>query len=546
MLKSETARRIVFDVALGVGIFLALLALQPRLPDGDGLSHAAHAIFQSFHDGMRPKHPLYAAVMRCVYLAVDGVGLRPYTLVALAALSHLAAVGSFFLLLRGLLPPFLGRGVLNYACCFGFLFSYGVLSRAAAIESYSLAVFFTMASVAVCELADLTYWRNPVLAGVIAAMAVCIHVTCVLSVPFLVLVVWMRSQKGFAVRNLAAACLTAGLLLCAVYLFMGLTFDGGRLSFDVARIVPDADAAPPHSLLTEKLPRAAYGMLRTIIFIAPFRSIGRRVLFAYGAGAAASIFELLFLAYGGVWRARRKYVSVALAVSVLVAPFAAIGIYYYASDPERWIFLAPVFWLAVGVIFKEYGVWHPGSLTAKYGGAALLAGVFALGAFNVWVVMLPEARYSRDAVSLQRVAQIARKSDLWISPAGINGPINEFVVGKYVEFENVNFEDLVDRFGPDQEAIQQELRGKIQDALDHDRRVFTYALIGEEHVKNYGSPWSRFAQYDYGPETFMTVLNQFSASNIAPATDLQWSIYRLGSPSDATNVPKSQAKNPTE
>ena len=80
--------------------------------DGDGLAHASRAIYQRFLSGMDPTLPLEAALLRCIYLPLDAAGLKHHTLSGFLTVSHLAAVGIFWLLAQRIYP--LGGGKKNF------------------------------------------------------------------------------------------------------------------------------------------------------------------------------------------------------------------------------------------------------------------------------------------------------------------------------------------------------------------------------------------------------------------------------------------------
>src|SRR5688500_18857000 len=93
-------------LAISVVLFLFLFALRPLMVDGDGLGHATRAIYWGFLDGMYPQHVLAASLFRCVYLPLEGFGLRRYSIAAIATISNLSAVGVLLLLATSIYPRF--------------------------------------------------------------------------------------------------------------------------------------------------------------------------------------------------------------------------------------------------------------------------------------------------------------------------------------------------------------------------------------------------------------------------------------------------------
>ena len=114
--NKEHWKELVF-ISMGA-VFLAAInaSLLPAMIDGDGLSHSSRAVYDGFLQGMDPKHPLAAAVLRCVYLLLEAFGLRRYTILAIAAVSNLSAVGTFWLLARVIYPAYLRSFLLSLVC----------------------------------------------------------------------------------------------------------------------------------------------------------------------------------------------------------------------------------------------------------------------------------------------------------------------------------------------------------------------------------------------------------------------------------------------
>src|SRR5262249_51380979 len=107
------------------------------------------------------------------------------------------------------------------------------------------------------------------------------------------------------------------------------------------------DPQPPLSL-PSRLARAVYGVLRTAAWIPPWPEL--TPLFAPGYGAAALV-VLALLAWMALVAWRRGSGPPGrlwLGLLLLAAPFTAMGVYYYPSDPERWLILVPAAWLLVG------------------------------------------------------------------------------------------------------------------------------------------------------------------------------------------------------
>src|SRR5271157_4496580 len=107
--KSKLApiTHIFIYVLVSVVLSVLTLLLKPLMIDGDGLTHSTRAIYAGFLEGMDPKHPLAAALLRAIYLPLAAVGLRRFSLTAFVGVSVFSAVGTFLLLACSIFPRFI-------------------------------------------------------------------------------------------------------------------------------------------------------------------------------------------------------------------------------------------------------------------------------------------------------------------------------------------------------------------------------------------------------------------------------------------------------
>jgi hypothetical protein len=125
-----------------------------------------------------------------------------------------------------------------------------------------------------------------------------------------------------------------------------------------------------------------YGFARTFVVLESFWE-GPKWLIALKMGA-------VYLAGGWlVWRGRsafgalpRPAACVLGACLAFAAVQATLGVYYFGSDSERWVFLAPLVWVGLGVAAAALP-WQ--------GRAGAFAGVAALAAANLVLGIWPSA-----------------------------------------------------------------------------------------------------------------------------------------------------------
>jgi hypothetical protein len=217
-------------------------------------------------------------------------------------------------------------------------------------------------------------------------------------------------------------------------------------------------------------------------------------------------------------------------LALLATPFLLIGVSYYPSDAERWLFLMPLLWLVIGLAWDQ-ATPAPGPspgrrIVAWDSPVCLGAIVLGLGTYNA-AALLPDTLANRGLAGLKALAQVTTGDDLVISAAGLKGRINEFYLDRPIAAENLTVMGLVKAHGADLRGMQADLAGQIDRTLHAGRRVFVFGLIGERLEKQRGYPWT-YIEHGYGPETFLDVLEHYEYDPISPPGREQVGIIRLG------------------
>ncbi|MCS7044940.1 MAG: hypothetical protein NZO58_01160 [Gemmataceae bacterium] len=506
------------DVALAAAVLAVLVAVRPCAPDGDGMYHAGRAIERSFRDGMVAKHPLYAAVLRALYLVLDAVGLRSWVLDAFAIVSCSCGAALYLLLARGLFAPLLRDVGLARIAAIGTLASYGVMQSCCSIETYAPALLCDVALVTACWYWDVATPRGGVLAGGLFVLAVGMHAANVLLAPFLIAVLWLRARnRPWHGAFWAVGTVALGGLMIAVLL--------AGWPPDLTRLLPHADPEPALGV-AGRLGRAAYGWLRTFVWLPPSWELTK----FYAAGYAVGLVVVLGLAALVAWRgcALRRRTGVLALASLVAIPFVGMGIAYFPSDPERWLFLVPIAWLVAGWIWADYQPPATAWLTPGVARGMLVVVVAGVAVVNVAVKLWPEARHNRERQGAVRLAAIVQENDLIIAPSQLSLTYQEFVIGRFLNAEILPLDMLMLHEQPhDVKAGQDILRQRVQSALAEGRRVFVTALLGEKLQPGRGYPWAWVEPAGYTPESVLGVLREFQVDEAVPATPEHTGTYRL-------------------
>jgi hypothetical protein len=511
------------DLALAALVLAVLIALRPLAPDGDGLSYAGQAVESNLLQGMVPKHPLYAASLRLLYLALDTLGLRAVTLEAFAVLSCLCGAALYLLLARGLYPPLLGDRGLSRLCALGTLASYGVMQCCCSIEVYAPALLLDVALATVCLRLDVASPRGGILAGSLFVLAVGMHATNVLLVPFLLVVLGYRLRgRSWTAAGWAVGTVVLGAILIAAALLAG---SPGGWPLDWQRLIPRADPEPVIGI-TGHLTRALAGWLRTVAWLFPSTELTRSFAVAYAVGWLAAAMLVLYVARHGFHIGQRRGI---LGLAALIAlPFLVLGVSYYPSDPERWLFLAPIFWLLIGWVLADYQP-GPGAIFSPQAARVTLGLVVAgLALFNAAAKLWPEARHNSERAGILALAGVAGPGDLVVAPTSRGPFYQEFVLGRPLDFEILPVDRIMLQQHPrDVRAGQETLRLQVREALGRGRRVFVHALIGEGLRSGRGYPWAWVEPAGYTPQTMLDVLEESATEVVVSPGPEQTGTYRL-------------------
>jgi hypothetical protein len=526
MRLAERHSELVRFVLATATLSLILPRLRPALVDGDGLYHASRAIYQGYLGGIDPKHPLAAMLLRVVAVPIGRLAPKSWMIPALSWVSHLSAIGVFLVLGLVIYPMYIRRRAGAFWAALGAVISYGVLSRAVTIEVYAPALFLAVAAVAWTLRADAQGPGFAAVSALLWGLAVGLHLANVLLAPFLLITIARRALAGRRSRPLIefASIAALGALVATTLALVGR---GASLwPPDVTQIIPRPDPQPTGTF-AGRLARMAYGMSRSVAYLPDFVNLSRNHALAYGVGGIAIIGLLTqFAMASGQWRALNGTRQEWFALSVLVLPWLLVGLSYYPSDPERWMFLIPVLWLGIGRILDAPPAAELGVLAAMESRYALSILVLSLGAYNIGVGIVPETQRSRRLTGLQSLLALTTPADLVVSAYGIRGEVYEYVLGKKPSYRNLTLAALVARHPDAPALLQDDLRRELDQALGSGTRVFVFDLINEDYLNQSRHPWAHFPEH-YSSDVFLTVLGAFPRRAVVPPTPATVGTYQL-------------------
>jgi hypothetical protein len=522
------------DLAIAVALVAGLVLLRPRMPDGDALGHAGRAIERSLLRGMEPKHILYAPLLRILLLGLENAGLRPYALDAFTIVSNLCGGVLYLLLARGIYAPLLRNVVVGRICALGVVLSFGVMVSCATIETYALALTLDVALAAVCIRTGLETTGPAAAAAVLFVLAVGVHATNVLMLPFVLAILLSSGRRhGWTAPGVFCGIVLLGAVVLASALVLGVPTADGTPNW--ARLIPRGDPHPSLSL-GGRLGRALYGFLRTFAWLMPFKDLDRIFAIVYVAVFVLAALLIVFVAAHGFLGNLGRYRWASFLILLIVVPFTLVGIYYYASDSERWLFLMPPVWLVLGAIWTDYrpapNSWlSPGALPG-----VLLFLVLLMGSYNALYKLWPEARSSRELKGLVDLQQRTGSGDLIVAASPLKGITEEFLLRQPLHGEVVALDHLMlDVHKTDVAGCENDMRERVQAALAQGRRVFVYGLLDEGQTEGRGYPWAWVQSMGYRPEKISSLLDEYHPEAVVKPDADHVGLFQLMGP--AKDVP---------
>jgi hypothetical protein len=382
--------------ALTLGAFVVYLATAPRLVNGDGIGYLKLA---TYHTAPPPGHLLYGLLLEALLAASharSALGLLEPARV-LSAAAGAAAVALVVGVARELGHD--RRAALMVAA--GCAVSWGVWQEADDVETYAVALAALVAAVLLTLRARRSgRARDGVWAGLAAALAVLFHLANLLALPFLVLVLLRRGARPEGSvpsrRPLWAALVTGVVALAAPILIVGVVVLHQSPRGLLAWLTGSNHGF--HYPLHLYVPLVAvWGASRTLAF-APFPIDASLAVTVVESTVAVAVLGVTLAA--AVRGARDGGLLDGRAALVWALPTAALGVYYYGSDSERWIFLVPLVWLL-----------------AVRGRPRLSAVLVAfLCVWNLVVEVVPDAVASKARDQAATASQVVHDGDLVVAP----------------------------------------------------------------------------------------------------------------------------------
>ena len=376
----------------------------------------------------------------------------------------------------------------------GLVGSYGFLEAGADVETYAPALAAMAAALyAAARRAGGGGAGWLVVTALSSAAAALLHIENLLFIPVAALVATgprLPAAPSLLARLRAAAAIAVPALFLVVLAYaLALPRGGGHLGAAL-RFVGGASHGFRYPLGPATPVIALYGMARTLVYSPyPFEASWPWLLAQTALGGGA----LLGLARLGAGAAPPAAGGAAFVVGRAAAlcwalPYAAVGVAFFASDSERWLFLLPLAWMLAG----DGAARSPGRLRAGLLlGAGLLALSLGLG--------LPRAHDPSRRQRADAAAALMADGDLVVSPGhGWDEYVGFYSPRRVERFPMIYFCGALGG----REAMTAELALRVERARQAGHRV--YWLRGDEPATREG--WKDLALFGVTPASAPALL----------------------------------------
>ncbi len=376
----------------------------------------------------------------------------------------------------------------RYLAALGLAFSFGFWIEAVDIETYAPALLGVVASVLqMTRYAERPTFGRLVVLAACNVLAALFHLALVAlgSATLCLLAIRWKNNERMLLKAAGTCVVVIGLGLALPYLGVTIGVLHHRSPGRILGWVLSADhgTRPPFDALS--LPRALYGFARTFVYL-EFLYTGRLWLIA--AKLAGFLVAALWATYCFT-RVFPRINPLALTVLGSLVPtvllLGVLGISWFPSEPERWVFVLPPIWLALGATLSLL------SVRAR----ALAGGVVAL----LFVVNLVDGilPLRADTAARDRVLALRRAlppGSLVLTPGHDWVDYYHFFTGTRVE--TLSLITLAIEHRGDDAAFFRDLDRRLDQALAAGRPVASIRILDPEETGRL-TPWLELNTFGY-------------------------------------------------
>ncbi|HVC98292.1 MAG TPA: hypothetical protein VND64_31775 [Pirellulales bacterium] len=477
------------------------LALPAATLNSDGLKYWKLVHDRAWAPKFLPGHLLYCPLQ--TLLVKGGDALLPHVSAVwwMRLVSQVSAAGSVCLVARTAKQMGLSiHGQVLSAS--GVACSYGVWSQAIDIETYAITLLCVAASMhAMASYSQRATLAKAAAMGLLNSLGALFHLATITLVAASVVLIVLANRFDYKRATRHVGAYLGVTLACFVIPVAAIGFGVLRLrSFgEVVAWLGSSDHGYRVAFGTGSLLRALYGIARNFLFLEFFWAAPRWLIALKGACLLLAGAWFLWQVRRGPGRltpATRDVLSSLLGFALLQA---LLGIYYFGSDSERWVFLTPWFCL---LIASHSSIW-PGRKKA-----IVVVAVTIVGAVNFGQAIWPSATDHLTEERLQALAPLVTNRTLVISPGDDWLAWYAFYLPSATPPEFLTLSELAVRHEHHPEELFTELEQRIGEARHDGRKILLIRVLdAKENVKS--SPWQYLASLGHPPGSFRRWFEQY-------------------------------------
>jgi hypothetical protein len=473
---------------LAFGVPLAVyLATPAAVLNGDGLGYYNCARHSSWADRFRPGHLLYCPLMSVLGGAAERVDLATLSSTMLVSNQLAGAVG-VALVLR--IARRLGMAPFGqWLAALGLAASFGFWIQATDVEAYALALLFVIGSIdLLTRYLDRGHPSALVGLGLLNGLAASFHLSTIALVPAGLCATAWRERTSWPRWSLATATYVASLAAAflAPVIVVAVTVLNLRAT-DIPAWLVSSRHAYRVTLDELSVPRALYGFGRAFVYMERFYDGPLWSVALKGAGLASAAAWI-------AWRTRPFWRRLTPATRVLLGISSGfvllqtmLGIYFFPSDSERWVFLLPLVWLAIA---------GPVATLPRRERRAAVAAVSALAVVNLAQGIWPAATDLSIPQKVRAFDRALPQGALVVTPGQDWVDYYTYFTGK--ELSSLRLVNLALTYRDDRAAFFRHVERDVDAARRAGRTIALVRLLdaGENYTH---SPWPEMRAFGHSP-----------------------------------------------
>jgi hypothetical protein len=379
-------------------------------------------------------------------------------------------------------------------------------------------------------------WRAA--AGALHGLAVGLHIAMLLFYPAALLGLLASTRRGTSQRLISTLPYSIAFALTGLVPLFAAAFAVARVHSMLGALswLLSSSHGQAGEWSLSGLVRAGYGLTNTFVFLDALGTSIRTAASAHSLQSAEALLRshclalvcllltaclLVAVLLVGVRRApilRSRNAGNIRWLVAWVIPFAALGLYYFPSDPERWFMILPPLWLLIGIVVDAAPAQR---VVGGWGG--LCVAVAFMGAINGACGIIPARSLNSNEryTAARAINSEVGDKDLVIM-AGRSDPGYLWYFFGHRDNISLYWEWLSDR---DLAVLTRRLSQRVIVAEERGGKAWLYGDLSTPGDQS--APWTDFAAMGLSKREVRAALSDMVLTRGAEVAPGEW-LYRLG------------------